>query len=492
MADYSSAAAGRGFSAPLRFDAHIHDCEVVGEIPHDIDGAFYRVGAEWFHPPKFADDAILNADGYVSLFRIRGGRVAYRGRWVHTERFERNLEAGRQLYGYYRNPYTDDETIRDPARPNRRTVSNTAPLVHAGKLFSLKEDGLPYELDPNTLETRGQWDAGGAWRSQTFTAHPKIDPLTGEMVAFGYEATGLASDDLYIATLDRQGRLADSVTVKVPYVSVIHDMAITHQHVVIPFGGYVTSRERLLQGRIHWGWDAGKPSIIGVMRRGGSAKDMRWFQGPERCMMHTFNAHSEGNKVILHAPFYDTNFFPFFPNVDGSPWNPARARAFIRKITLDLDKPGNSWEEEILWPMQVGDLGKIDPRVMSLPTRYLYTGFTDDARPVAREKLGPGAPARLTNSYGRFDLATGQVARYFAGATHSLQECTFVPRRGSQEEGDGYLVGVASNYAEMRSELVIADARRLEEGDVARVILPFRISQQVHGIWADAGELPLT
>lgn len=491
MADYSSAASGRGFAAPLRFDAHVPDCEVIGQVPSDLDGAFYRVGAEWFYPPKFADDAILNADGYISMFRIRGGRVAYRGRWVRTERFRNNFEAGRQLYGYYRNPYTDDAYIRDPAKPNRRTVSNTAPLVHARRLFTLKEDGLPYEIDPNTLETLGQWDAGGAWRSETFSAHPKLDPLTGEMVAYGYEATGLASDDLYIGTLNAQGRLEHSVSVKVPYVSVIHDMALTHRHVVIPFGGYVTSAERLKAGKIHWGWDASKPSTIGVMPRGGSAKDMRWFQGPERCMMHTFNAYSDRNKVILYAPFYDSNFFPFFPNVDGSPWNAAKARCFIRRITLDLDKRGNNWEEEILWPMQVGDLGKVDPRVLTLPTRYLYTMFTDEDRPVDRAKLGAGAPARLTNSYGRFDLDTGQVERYFAGPAHALQECSFVPRR-SGREGDGYLVGVVSNYAEMRSEMVIVDAQRLGEGELARVILPFRISSQVHGVWASASELPLT
>ena len=88
------------------------------------------------------------------------------------ERFERNLAAGRQLYGYYRNPYTDDASIRDPKHPNRRTVSNTAPLVFGGKLYSLKEDGLPYELDPNTLATRKQWNAKGAWRSETFSARP--------------------------------------------------------------------------------------------------------------------------------------------------------------------------------------------------------------------------------------------------------------------------------------------------------------------------------
>jgi carotenoid cleavage dioxygenase-like enzyme len=127
---------------------------------------------------------------------------------------------------------------------------------------------------------------------------------------------------------------------------------------------------------------------------------------------------------------------------------------------------------------------------MTLPTRYLYTMFTDDDRPVDRAKMLPGAPARLTNSYGRFDIESGKVERYFAGATHNLQECTFVPK-GMGVEGEGYLIGVATNYAENRAELVIADASRLGEGDIARVILPFRISPQVHGVWASAKELPL-
>jgi carotenoid cleavage dioxygenase-like enzyme len=316
-----------------------------------------------------------------------------------------------------------------------------------------------------------------------------LDPLTGEMVAFGYEATGLASDDLYLYTIDKGGRVRHEVRVKMPWPSMIHDCAVTHRHVLIPFGGYVTSAERLQQGKIHWGWDDTKPSMIGVIPREGTAKDMRWFKGPLRCMMHTFNAYSEGNKVILYAPFWDGNFFPFFPPVDGSPWNPAKARAFIRKITLDLSSSSDTWEEEILWPQQVVDLGKVDLRTMTLQSRYLYTSYTDPERPYDRGKAGANAPARVPNSYGRFDVATGKLDSYFAGPTHSLQECTFVPRGAA--EGDGYLIGVASNFAEMRSELVIADAQRLGEGDVARVLLPFRISSQVHGVWAGADELPL-
>lgn len=480
-----------GVEAPMRFEASIDDCEVVGSIPKDIDGAFYRVGGEWYYPPMFADDAPLNADGYVSMFRISDGKVDYKGRWVETHRYKQQHEARRQLYGYYRNPYTDDPSVRDAAKPNLRTVSNTSPLVHGRGLFALKEDGLPHRIDPNTLETLGPWDFHGEWRSQTFTAHPKLDPVSGEMISYGYEATGLASDDLWIYVLDRAGRVKREVRVKMPYVSILHDMALTQKHMLFPFGGYVTSESRLKEKKIHWGWDDTKPSYIGVLPRDGEAKDMRWFKGPLRCMMHTFNAHEEGNKIVLYAPFWDSNFFSFFPPVDGSSWNPAGARSVIRKITLDLNSRSDTWQEEILWPLRIVDLGKVDPRVLSLPTRYLYTSFSDPERPFDRERSGSGVPITPANSYGRFDVSTGKLESYFAGPTHSLQECSFVPRR-SGEEGDGYLVGVATNYAERRSEMIIADAQRLKDGDVARVLLPFRISGQVHGVWAGADELPFT
>jgi carotenoid cleavage dioxygenase-like enzyme len=127
----------KGFFAPQRFEADVYDCEVQGKIPSALNGSFVRVGSGWQYPPKHADDSPFNEDGYVSMFRFKNGVVDYKGRWVRTERWVRNAAAGRQLYGYYRNPYDDDPSVRDIAHPNRRTVSNTTPVAHAGKLFAL-------------------------------------------------------------------------------------------------------------------------------------------------------------------------------------------------------------------------------------------------------------------------------------------------------------------------------------------------------------------
>ena len=308
------------------------------------------------------------------------------------------------------------------------------------------------------------------------------------MFTYGYEAAGPTSTDVWIYAVDKAGRVSREWRVKAPYTSMMHDMALTQKHVILPAGGFVTSMEMLKDKKNHWAWDPSKPSYIGILPRDGDAKDMRWFFGPKRDMVHTFNARTEGDKVILEAPFFDDNFlFPMFTPVDGSKiQSPMRAR--IRQLTFDLNSKSDQWQEEILWPMQVSDLGRVDTRYMTLPTRYGFTGYIDAERPFD-EKRGGAMRGRATNIYARFDFQTRKLDNYFVGDVHSLGECCFVPRKGSTEEGDGYLIGVASNLAEMRSELIIADARNLAAGDIARVLLPFR-SPSLHGVWVEEKELP--
>jgi carotenoid cleavage dioxygenase len=135
----------------------VYDCEVEGTIPKDINGAFVRVGGSWFYPGKNGDTNPFLADGYISSFRFRNGIVDYKGRFVKTKRFLDNLKERRNVYGYYRNPTTNEPAYQNLDKPYLGTVSNTAPVAHAGKLFAVKEDAQPCEIDPNTLETLGAW-----------------------------------------------------------------------------------------------------------------------------------------------------------------------------------------------------------------------------------------------------------------------------------------------------------------------------------------------
>jgi len=470
---------------PARFEAEIADCEVIGQIPTEIDGAFYRLHTDWLYPPDPIDDIPLAADGYVSMFRICQGRADYRGRYVRTQRYQAQRAAGRQLYGYYRNPFTDDPSVRDPARPHLRTTANTTPLAFAGRLYATKEDGLPHELDPSTLETRGAVDFGGSWKSQTFTAHAKIDPVSGEMVAFGYEAPGLCSREVFLAIFDRAGRICREWRFEVPYTSMLHDMCITREHVIIPGGGAVTSLERLKAGKLHWAWDSSKPSYYGIIPRQGEVRDIRWFFGPQRSIVHTANARTEGRKVIMEAPMADGNTWPWFEDLAGGTYK--LLPNTIRRITFDLDSSAEHGTEELLFEQPVTSFTRVDHRFVGLPYRYIYVQYFDSAH--AARAGGHPELRYAANSFGRFDIRTREIASCFLGETDIVQEPCFVPRPGSHEEGDGWLIGTVHNPAEMRSELALVDAPTMQE--VARIILPFRTPSQVHGIWAERGELAL-
>lgn len=74
---------------------------------------------------------------------------------------------------------------------------------------------------------------------------------------------------------------------------------------------------------------------------------------------------------------------------------------------------------------------------------------------------------------------------------YRLSEMTFVPRRHDADEGDGYLIGIGSSVKENgRSDLVLFDTKRIAEGPIARVRMPFKCVGQVHGFWADARDIP--
>ena len=96
----------------------------------------------------------------------------------------------------------------------------------------------------------------------------------------------------------------------------------------------------------------------------------------------------------------------------------------------------------------------------------------------------------VTNQYLRVDVNTQKTNAFFVGPVQGLQESCFVPRKGSKREGDGYLLGIASNFESMSSDLVIVDAERLEEGAIATVKLPFRLRGGTHTNWFGADELP--
>jgi carotenoid cleavage dioxygenase len=465
----------RGAVRPARLECDIFELEYRGELPSALQGRFYRCGPDPQFPPRSADDFFINGDGVVSMFRFADGHVDFKSRYVRTDKFKAERAARRALFGGYRNPFTDDPSVRGIDR----STANTSVLFHAGRLFALKEDGLPYELDPDTLETRGKFSFDGALRMPAVTAHPKVDPQSGELVFYGYEAAGEASCEVAYAVADERLMLREEQRFVPPYASMIHDFAVTEHYLVFPIMPTTSDLERMKAGGSHWAWDDAKPSYVGILPRNGSPRDIRYFRGPPRWSFHTMNAFEQDSRIHIDLTVSEINGFPYFPNVQGKPWDPMRARSYLTRWTCDLASNDESFHETRLWDMPA-DFLTTHPRVQMRPYRHGYMAAKDASKPPCTKA---GVPGPIFNTLAHIDHRDARVDSYYVGDEAAVQEPVFVPRTSDSVEGDGFLLAVVNRYDEARADLIVCDASNVARGPIATVHLPIPLRMTFHGDW---------
>jgi len=203
MAHFPDTPSFAGFNTPSRIEADIVDLVHRGTIPKELNGAFYRVQPDPQFPPRLGDDIAFNGDGMITRFHIHDGRCDFRQRWAQTDKWKLERAAGEALFGAYRNPLMDDESVKGAVRG----TANTNAWIHGGKLYALKEDSPALAMDPVTMATEGYTRFHDAMTGQTFTAHPKVDVKTGNMIGFGYASSGLCTDDCTYYEVSPAGKL---------------------------------------------------------------------------------------------------------------------------------------------------------------------------------------------------------------------------------------------------------------------------------------------
>ena len=461
-----------------RVEMDVRDCEVEGRIPADLSGAFYRVGPDPQYP-MMKGNIPFDGEGHVSMFRFQNGRVNYRSRFVRNERYLAQEKAGRILFPMYRNPYLDDPAVRGLSR----STANTHIIPHRDMLLALKEDSPPTALDLLTLETRvPNYTFDGTLPSKTFTAHPKLDSETGNLVAFGYEADGHGSDAIALFEYSPQGNLVWNAKIRMPYVCALHDFAVTQHFIAFFLMPLAFDAPQMARGGIHWSWDGSLPSYFGYMRRGGDGSDLRWIKGPQRGMFHVMGCFDDGQRLYVDMPLSKSNPLEFMPQRDGSPFDPLASLSHQTRVSMDTSKRNpRDYRMEQLSP-HTGGMPRQDDRYNTVPYRY---GFLPCPDPDS------GDPLARSNCYARFDHQTRQTRLYKGSSGTTMAEGCFAPRSAQAGEGVGYLMGVATRHDRGgATELVILDAERPDAGPVATVHMPLPIIGQVHGWWAPEWQLP--
>ncbi|KAF7138094.1 hypothetical protein RHSIM_Rhsim07G0189000 [Rhododendron simsii] len=455
-----------------------------------LDGEFVRVGPN----PKFAPVAgyhWFDGDGMIHGLRIKEGKATYVSRYVKTSRLKQEeffggskfMKVG-DLKGLFGLLMVNMQMLR--AKLKVLDVSygygtgNTALVYHHGKLLALSEADKPYVvkvLEDGDLQTLGMLDYDKRL-AHSFTAHPKVDPFTGEMFTFGYSHT---PPYITYRVISKDGFMQDPVPITIPEPIMMHDFAITENYAIImDLPLYFRPKEMVKDKKLIFTFDSTKKARFGVLPR--YAKDellIKWFDLPNCFIFHNANAWEEGDEVVLITCRLQN---PDLDMVSGS------VKEKLENFTNELYemrfnmKTGLASQKKL--SASAVDFPRVNESYTGRKQRFVYGTMLDSIAKVTgvikfdlhakpdseKTKLEVGG-----NVQGIFDLGPGRFG----------SEAIFVPRETSMisEEDDGYLIFFVHDEASGKSAVNVIDAKTMSADPVAVVELPHRVPYGFHAFF---------
>jgi len=451
-----------GNFAPIGEEISADSLKVIGQLPPDLSGMFVRNGPNPQFPP-IGYYHWFDGDGMLHGVRINNGKASYLNRYVRTKSFEIEREAGKAIWtGLMMPPQTEN-----PYGPSKNTA-NTALVWHAGKFLALWEGGAPHAIELPNLKTFGLDNYDGKLVS-AFTAHPKVDAVTGEMMFFGYSL--FTPPYVQYSVVSPQGELLQTRPIDIPIGVMMHDFAITENYTIFMDLPITFSVERMKTGQPGFMFEKELPSRFGIIPRHGDASQIRWFESPACYVFHTLNAYEEGEEVVLIAcRMSSTNVLVS----QAENRDPEGDIPRLHRWRFNL-KTGTVHEEML--DDVPGEFPRVNEQKLGRKTRYGY--IAKSAKSVLP----------LFDGLIKYDFVSGKSETHEFGEGRYGGEAVFVPRPGGSEEDDGWLVTFVHDENSLNSELVVVNAQDMNNEPVARVMIPQKVPYGFHGIWVSEEQL---
>ena len=450
---------------------------VEGEIPRDLDGVYLRNTENPLHPAPKAYHP-FDGDAMVHVVGFRDAKAFYRNRFVRTDGFLAENEAGGPLWPGLAEPVGLAKRDRGwGARGLMKDASSTDVIVHRGTaLTSFYQCGDLYRLDPYSGETLGKQTWNGKFPFDWgVSAHPKVDDKTGELMFFNYSKQ---APYLHYGVVDEYNDLVHYVDVPLPGPRLPHDMAFTQNYAILNDFPLFWDPE-LLERNAHVArFHRDMPSRFAVIPRRGQTSDIEWFEAEPTFVLHFTNAYEDGDEIVLDG-FFQGDPEPA-DNGMGDKWQRAfrflaldRMQARLHRWRFNL-VTGHVTEEQR--SDSITEFGMINAGYAGGKYRYTYAAT--------------GKPSWfLFDGLVKHDLQTGAEQRFaFSDGVYG-SETAMAPRTGSVGEDDGYLVTLTTDMNADASYCLIFDATRVADGPVCKLALPERISSGTHSTWAPGSEL---
>ena len=230
----------------------------------------------------------------VHAFHFSGGRVNYLNRWARTPKFEAEQAAGKPLPMSF---VTDPETGAIES-DRRNGLANTHIIWHGDQLLALEEGSHPFSMAPDTLVSTG-YGHYGVDLQDAMTAHPKIDPLTGDLHGFGYMSGAIGSKTMTYHVIGADGVVKRSERFDAPYAAMVHDFAVTRDYILFPVFPLTFDLDRMGKIGTPFAFDVGAGAYIGVLERDAPVSDIRWIEAPVCFVFITSTPGARAHKLPL-------------------------------------------------------------------------------------------------------------------------------------------------------------------------------------------------
>jgi len=432
----------QGNFAPVRDEVDVGDLEVIGQLPEGLDGTYIRNG---FNPRTGFSPHWFFGHGMLHAVDLDEGRARYHNRYVDTS-FKDHDGSG-------------IDWVLDPDC----SPANTHVVRHNGRWLALEEQHKPIALD-DRLDTVGVEDFGGAVTS-TFTAHPKVCPDTGELLAFGYNV--VTEPYLTYFRIGADGEVLAVEPIEIPNPVMMHDWNVTENHVVFMDLPVRFGLERAMAGDLPFGWDPESGARLGVMPRSGTNADVTWHEIEPCYVFHPLNAYEDGDRIELLVCRQERAMAGGFDDIES-------ARAHLWRWSID-QVTGTVTETQL--DDRIADFPRVDDRLVGRGNRYGY---------LTQIREEPGIGAAIGAELYKYDLRDGGVETHTTNATTRLGEPLFAPAGPDAGEDEGWVLVYATDEAEGVTELRVIDAQDFAGEPVARVVLPQRVPYGAHGSWLAA------
>ena len=491
------------------------ELEVVdGKLPKGLKGVYYLNGPGLLH--FTLEDGTrqtkhpFDGHGFVRKFTFDGSVVKYKGKYVQTQEYLEEKQAGRMLFrGIGSNPYPryDLGALRNAifARVKVAGSANTCVVEYGDKLFALWEGGAPHIMDPETLDTIGNepYNFGGQINPEVpFLAHTRIDHASKHMLGCNYSFTSRGAAKFTMYEFNEKLEKIHQASYTSDSMYVIHDFVFTPSFYVLILNPAAVKWFNLI--KIGLGFqplmkaigqnDNNKMRAVFIPRKNCETvkEPVMLAVADSLFAFHHATAYEEdgGDIVTVVTSAFDSyslgHEFGFAS--DSNVFDPRRqedesaapAKEALYRFKFSVSK------KKLLEQKKLLDSTPVDFLSVSQLMEGQKYGKPSFVYAASASYTSEGAPP--FDQILKIDIENGVEGRWQCGMHRFLGEPIFIPNVEKNEqlhfkEDHGWVIAAVYDAIKATTFLVILDAEDVGSGPICTIDIKRQLPYGFHGSW---------